>query len=148
MLPVLRASNICIILTGICERYAPGVYTDGIAIARQQQVRSNIGRGIIHLRADRWGDFEKFNRGDEIMTTRRRVRGESRYRNGRDATWLFFPPSKEREKERDVTLRVSQILLHTVRIMSAYASSTDVFTFSLGYLIRRSLFYWSFVIVN
>lgn len=47
-LKMLRASDICIILRGICERYAPGIYTDGTAIARAT-IRSNIGRGTTRL---------------------------------------------------------------------------------------------------
>lgn len=47
-LKMLRASDICIILRGICERYAPGIYTDGTAIARAT-MRSNIGRGTTRL---------------------------------------------------------------------------------------------------
>lgn len=140
--PVLRASDICIILRGICERYAPDTYTDGTAIARQQRSDRISGErerdhSLIH-----WSgrDFEKFNRGDEIMTTRRRVRGESRYRWPAMDASLFFP----RERERDMTLRMSQIITYRTRNERVYASRTDVFTFDSGYLIWRSLFYWFF----
>lgn len=82
MLLVLRASasGICIILTGICERYAPvlyGRYADGTAIAGKRPIGYRRRRGAIHLRTGR-GNDEKFNRGDEIMTTRRRKRRKPR----------------------------------------------------------------------
>lgn len=48
MLPVLRASDICIILRGICERYAPGIYTDGTAIARKQRSDRISGEGLAY----------------------------------------------------------------------------------------------------